>query len=145
MRTNTNPGDSNPIDAAERRKQVVAYRRRRMTFAEIGEAMGFSAQRAHKLYTEALAEVPASEVNEHRTEELTLIDDAVADLLLIAQDHRQPRTAVEAWNSIRGWADRKAKLLGLDAPVKVQAEAEGLGAEIAALISELGGGGDTRS
>lgn len=119
MGTNMVPGDTNPIEAAERRTQVVAYRRRRMTFAEIGDAMGFSAQRAHQLYKEALAAVPVLEVNEHREEELALIDDAIADLMAIATEHKQPRTAVEAWNGIRGWAERKARLLGLDAAQKV--------------------------
>ena len=28
-------------------------------------------------------------------------------------------TPVEPWNSIRGWAERKAKLPGLDAPTEV--------------------------
>lgn len=41
-------------------------------------------------------------------------------------------------------SERRAKLLGLDAPMKVSAEAEGLGAEIAALITELGGDAGTR-
>lgn len=30
-----------------------------------------------------------------------------------------PLTPVEPWNSIRGWAERKAKLLGLDASTEV--------------------------
>mgnify|MGYP001563449800 CR=1 FL=1 len=37
-------------------------------------------------------------------------------------------------------SERRSRLLGLDAPVKVSAEAQGLGAEIAALLSELGDG-----
>lgn len=119
-RTNPRPGDNRPIDAAERRTQVVALRRRRLTFAEIGTEMGFTAQRAHQLYTEALKEIPAHEVEQHRAEELALIDDAVKELLVIAGNRAQPRTAVEAWNSIRGWAERKARLLGLDQPVKVE-------------------------
>ena len=44
-----------------------------------------------------------------------LADDAIRRLLTIARaDDTSPRTAVEAWNSARGWAEHKARLLGLD-------------------------------
>lgn len=120
MSRNPRPGDDRAIEAAERRARVVALRRQRRTFADIGNELGVSAQRAHQLYWEAVEEVPAAEVHQHRAEELILIDDAIADLLMLAKSHRQPRTAVEAWNSIRGWAERKAKLLGLDAPTRAE-------------------------
>lgn len=131
------PPEDPKIAAAERRAKVVELRRQRLTFADIGKALGVSAQRAHQLYTEALAAIPAMQVEQHRAEELTLIDDAIADLWPIAHDHTQPRTAVEAWESIRGWAERKAKLLGLDAPVRVSVDAEQLGREIDAFIAAL--------
>lgn len=103
-------------DKMERLAQVVAMRRQRLTQDEIARRLGISQQRVSQLYSEALAMFPAQQVEEHRAEELMLIDDAIADLLPLARDHDRPRTAVEAWNSIRGWAERKAKLLGLDAP-----------------------------
>lgn len=118
MKRPPNAGDDLQIEAAEQRALVVAFRRRRMTFAEIGAELGVTAQRAHQIYVAALKAVPALEVEQHRAEELTLIDDAIADLFPLATDHDRPRTAVEAWNSIRGWAERKAKLLGLDVPVR---------------------------
>src|ERR1039457_565926 len=70
-----------------------------------------------------------------------LIDDAIADLLPIARDHTRPRSAVEAWNAIRGWADRKARLLGLDAPARSKVEViteEMVDAEIRRLETEMG-------
>jgi hypothetical protein len=37
----------------------------------------------------------------------------------IATDNNtSARTRVEAWSAIRGWAQRKARLLGLDSPTK---------------------------
>lgn len=125
------------IATAERRARVVELRRQRMSFAEIGEAMGVSLQRAHAIYREALAAIPAQHVEEHRAEELALIDDAIANLLLIAKDHDRPRTAVEAWTSIRGWAERKAKLLGLDAPAQLVLTMDTIEAEIRRLEAEL--------
>jgi hypothetical protein len=127
--------------AAERRAQVVALRRRRLTFDEIGAELGVSRQRAHAIWRAALAEIPAAQLDEHRIEELALIDDAIANLMPIARDHKRPRSAIEAWNAIRGWAERKAKLLGLDAPGKRQIEvitADVIDREIARLEAELG-------
>ncbi|GAA4630065.1 hypothetical protein GCM10023196_053890 [Actinoallomurus vinaceus] len=131
-------GDLAALTAAERRAKVVAFRRQRLSFAEIGRRLGVSPQRAHQLYTRALAEVPARHVDEHRAEELILIDDAIADLLDIAHDHTRPRPAVDAWNAIRGWAERKARLLGLDAPTRMQViTMDAIDAEIARLNAEL--------
>jgi hypothetical protein len=130
--------DDARITTAERRSKVIELRRRRMSFAEIGEQLGVTTQRAHAIYREALAAIPAQHVEEHRAEELTLIDDAIADLLVIAQDHTRPRNAIEAWNSIRGWAERKAKLLGLDAPAKFEVlTMDAIDEEIKKLQAEL--------
>ena len=127
--------------AAERLADVVALRRQRLTQADIARQLGISQQRVSQLYAQALAEVPAAQVAEHRAEELMLIDDAIADLLPIARDHTRPRSAVEAWNAIRGWADRKARLLGLDAPARSKVEViteEMVDAEIRRLETEMG-------
>jgi hypothetical protein len=111
-------GSDQRITAAERRARVVALRRQRLTFDRIGQTLGVTKERAWKIYQEALASIPAADVEEHRAEELTLIDDAISALMRIARTTESARTAVEAWNSIRGWAERKASLLGLDAPTR---------------------------
>ena len=132
------------LTAAERRARVITLRRNRVSFEDIGRALGISKQRAHQIYVRALAEIPAGEISEHRAEELTLIDDAIRDLLRLARDHARPRTTVEAWNAIRGWSERKAKLLGLDAPSRKAIEvitSDVIEAEIARLEIELGKGG----
>jgi hypothetical protein len=127
------------VTAAERRAQVVALRRRRATFDQIGRALGITRQRAWQLYQQALADAPAPHVDEHRAEELVLIDDAIADLMKLARDHNAPRTAVEAWNGIRGWSERKAKLLGLDAPTRFEhLTIDAIDAEIRMLKAEMG-------
>ena len=132
-------GGGQRYTAAERRAQVVALRRRRLTFDQIGRAVGITRQNAWKIYQEALAAAPAPHVDEHRAEELMLIDDAIADLLKIARDHGKPRTAVEAWSSIRGWAERKARLLGLDAPARFEhLTLDAIDAELRTLKAEMG-------
>jgi len=128
-----------PPESAERMAQIVAMRRQRMTQDAIARKLGISQQRVSQLYSQALAMIPAQQVDEHRIEELTLIDDAIADLLDMAHDHDRPRTAVEAWNSIRGWAERKAKLLGLDAPTQFEhLTIDAIDAELRMLKAEMG-------
>lgn len=111
------------LESAARRARVVEMRRDRATFDVIAAEMGVSKQRAHALYVEALHEVPAARVEQHRAEELDLIDRATRELLTLATDGDvSPRTRVEAYNAVRGWAERKARLLGLDAPAQVRAQ-----------------------
>jgi hypothetical protein len=104
-------------------RQIVQMRRAHLGQDQIAAKLGISQQRVSQLYRQALAEIPAQDIEEHRTEELRLIDDAIRGLLrIIHNPGTTPRTAVEAWNSVRGWADRKARLLGLDAPSRSRVE-----------------------
>lgn len=108
-------------EIAERRARVVEMRRSAMQFAEIAEVLGVTKQRAHQIYLKALEEIPAQQVELHRAEAVELATIAIDDLLAIARDHKQPRTSVEAWSAIRGWAERLARVLGTDATMKVEA------------------------
>lgn len=131
-----------PAEKAARQARVVQMRRARATWDQISMAVGVSGPQCHRIYQEALAKNPltAIQVDEHRLEETELIDAASRSLLGIALDRTvSPRTRVEAWNSVRSWAERKAKLLGLDAPTQVQVTTiDALDAQIAALEVDLG-------
>jgi hypothetical protein len=119
-------------------------RRARLTFAQIGDRLGISQQRAGQIYRAALSDIPAQQVDEHRAEELELIDTAVNRLMSIAADpETSPRTRVEAWSAIRGWSERKSKLLGLDSPSKHEViTLDAINAEIEKLAAELAAGSD---
>lgn len=117
------------ITTAERRAHVIALRREGHTFAEIGNDLGVSAQRAHTIYLEALKEIPAREVDQFRAEALDLIHAAIEDLLPIARNHVQPRTSVEAWSQLRAWVERLAKTTGFDASMKIDANITPAGQE----------------
>jgi len=123
---------------AERRARVVELRRQNVTYAEIGAELGVSLQRAHEIYLDALESIPAKQVDAHRAEAAELAHAAIDDLMLIARDHKQPRTSVEAWGQIRGWAERLAKVQGTDAPLKVDANVTetAMDPATAALIAE---------
>lgn len=132
---------SRNLDTAERTAKVVEMRRGRASFREIAAAVGCSTQYAHRLYYQALADIPATEVVQARQEECELVDDAVVGLLKIANDPEEAgRTRVEAWTSLRGWSEHRARLLGLNAPAtsRVQLISESdIDAEIARLTREL--------
>lgn len=104
-------------EVALRDKKLVELRRHRLSWDEIGKACGISGYTARMRYREVMARIPAQSVDEHRAEELVLYDDAVADLMIIARNPEvSDRSRVEAWSTVRAWCERKAKLLGLDAP-----------------------------
>jgi hypothetical protein len=130
--------------SAARRVEVIKMRRARLTFAQIGDRLGISQQRAGQIYRAALSDIPAQQVDEHRAEELELIDTAVNRLMSIAADpETSPRTRVEAWSAIRGWSERKSKLLGLDSPSKHDViTLDAINAEIEKLAAELAAGSD---
>lgn len=103
-----------------RRARIVEMRRARRTWDDIGRELDVTAQRAHTLYKQALNERPFAQVDEHRAEELELLDLATRRLMVIAVNPAvTPRTQVEAWNAVRGFSDSRRKLLGLDAPTQV--------------------------
>ncbi len=135
-------GASQPsLATAQRREQVVRLRQARMTFAAIGAQLGITGQHAGVLYREALAQVPRLAVEEHRVEELELVDLAIQRLMVIAVEKATPpKVRVDAWTAIRGWSERKAKLLGLDAPTRHEViTLDFIDAEIAKLESALAG------
>jgi len=131
------PVSDRTVEVQQRTARIVELRRQRMTWAEIAKAVHVDERKCRVDYNRALAEIPAQHVDEHRAEELMLVDDATADLMIIARDEDVlPRTRIEAWSTIRAWAERKAKLLGLDAPTQV-VTIDKVGQEIAALTREL--------
>lgn len=105
----------------ERKALIVKARRDRTPWDAIAATWDITPQRAHQIYRAALDEFPAVQVAEHREEETGLIDRAIVNLLAIAEDDSptaSQRTRVEAWSAIRGWCEHKARLLGLNAPVR---------------------------
>ena len=102
-------------DTAGDSATVAKLRRRRVTFEEIAAHLGITQAQAAELYRQAIESLPEFKADELRAEELLLADDAMRRLMTVATGEKTtPRTAVEAWNSVRGWAEHRARLLGLD-------------------------------
>ena len=132
--------------AATRRKTALALRCDGLTFAQIGAKLGVTEQAAHKAVQHELSAVAAErrELAEHQLDfELSQIDSVVRGMAPKAEkgDARAAMTILKAM-------ERRAKLLGLDAPDKLEhlvdvrklSDAE-LDTEIARLAAEAGAPG----
>lgn len=152
-----NPGS---ISAAERRAKVIEMRRARKTFDEIGTELGITRQRAFTIYREALAAIPAAQLDEHRAEELQQLDYLSSKAFEVLErrhvtvsngrviyldDEADPLEddgpVLDAIKTLLRIQERKAKLLGLDAPARHEVMTlDSLDAQIAELTSALAGG-----
>ncbi|MDN5854542.1 MAG: hypothetical protein L0K86_17170 [Actinomycetia bacterium] len=104
-------------ERAQRRAEIVALRTARHSWADIGARYGIAPHRACEIYRNALDAIPAPAVAEHREEMTALADAAIAELVAIARDETVGhRDRIAAWTAVRGWAQRLARLHGLDAP-----------------------------
>lgn len=105
------------MTAAQREALIVDRRADRVSFRTIAAEVGLSHQRVYQIWSAAARKLPVARLEEHRREETELADQMICELLSIARNVQAgARTRVEAYSAIRGWSERKAKLLGLDAP-----------------------------
>lgn len=99
----------------QRRKQSLTLRLSGMTYAEIAENLGVSNYTAWQDVNQALADIPKSEADQLREEEVGRLDRmqrAVWDAALAGD--------LQAMQTVLKIVDRRAKLLGLDAPQQVE-------------------------
>lgn len=128
-------------DSQRRRADVMRLRRTGATFEEIGDRLGITKQAVHKIYTKALAEIPAQEVTEYRAEQADRLDAllvkanevlarqhiTVSNGKVVMLDGRpvpDDGPTLDAIKTVLAIEDRRAKLLGLDTPVKQQLQTD---------------------
>jgi hypothetical protein len=135
------PAVNPTLTTQERQAQVVDLYRQGKTFTQIGAEIGFSKQRAHKLYWDAMNTVVTQAVSAHRA---AMIDE-IAGVVLIASkimhdDHyahsngrvvvdpesdeilRDASPKLDAARTIIAAQARLAKLLGADAATAVESD-----------------------
>lgn len=125
-------------ETLEREAEVLRLRRGGLTFDMIAQRLGFShASGAHTAYMNACKRIIRDDVDEIRRIEQDRLD--------IAQAAIWPRVTTgdsAAINSLIRIMDRRAKLLGLDMPIKIQQEVtvwnnEHLGDDIQFWLAQL--------
>lgn len=108
---------------ADREARIIELRAKRVSFRDIGQELSISPQRVHQIWNEVRDRIPAAQLAQHREEERELADDAIRDLLQRIHDPATTTgTAIRAWEVACKWAERKSRLLGLDAPVRREIE-----------------------
>ena len=118
------PGESKTsprrIAAKERQRQALELRKAGVTLDEIAKAVGFkSRQAAHDSIQRALMAIPRL-----AAEELRNLDLERLDKLALAVWPKALQGDIQAINAALAILTRRAKLLGLEAPVKFEGEVQ---------------------
>lgn len=113
----------------DRRALALRLRREGYEWAYIGEQLGSSPQNAHHIVKKALENQIAEEATGLRALEAARLDDMMLALYTLAtrNDPDQPMTRMqlEAVDRVLRIMERRAKLLGLDAPTQTQVDIGG--------------------
>ena len=98
-------------------REIVELRTEGYVWREIADQVGMSTAGVYKAYNRAMTRVIAPSIEEHRELELDRLD-------ILQRTYWQPAVNgnLRAADYVLRVIDKRAKLLGLDAPLKVQAE-----------------------
>ena len=125
-------------EVLEREANVLKLRRGGLTFDLIAKELGFkNASGAHKAYTNACKRIVQSDVEEIRATELDRLDIAQGAIW-----SRVMRGEVPAVMALLKIMERRARILGIDAPTKAQVDityydAETIDKEVQRLVAIL--------
>ena len=107
----------NTRDLVEKETTIIELRHEGYVWREIATMVDMSIAGVVKAYKRALTRHPVAAIEEHRELELDRLDN-------LQRTYWQPAVAgnLRAADFVLRVIDKRAKLLGLDAPLKVQAE-----------------------
>jgi len=110
--------DAERIAQAEKEARIIELRRTGATWELIAKATGYAnASGAHKAYQKALGKIVAPKIEELRVTEVDRLDR-----LQFAIWDRAKEGDIKAIDAVLRILDRRTRILGLDAPTKIQAE-----------------------
>jgi hypothetical protein len=105
------------VSAAQKTEKVLALRLKGLSFSKIGKEVGISKQRAHQVVDEWLQE--SLEELKGKAQELRLIELARLDTLQAGLWARATRGDPRAIDTMLRVMERRARLTGIDAPLKI--------------------------
>ena len=105
------------VTAAEKRAMAMKLRESGLTFDRIGEAIGCSTSRAHQYVAEQLEKL--AKQSDEATESLRQMELERLDRMLTACWWMAEAGDLKAIDRVLKLSERRAKLMGLDAPTKV--------------------------
>jgi len=108
------------VDIAKRENQIVELRLRNISFAAIGRAVGVSKTAAIKAFYKALRRNTDQDISTHHRSELAKLEMEETRYWQALDTHKENWQAVAALSgSLNRIHTRRARLLGLDAPTKL--------------------------
>ena len=130
MATNERTEEQAHIDT-----EALRLRSRGYTYQQIADNMGCSKPTAFERVKRALAAIPAEAAEEYRR----LENDRLDTLQAIAMHEAVTKKSMQAIDRVLHIMDRRAKLLGLDAPTRTEIiTLDAIDAEIRKLENQLG-------
>lgn len=140
----TSPTDPKNLDASEKARQALQLRRDGRQWAEIADELGYKdPSGAYRAAKRLLDRTEFEAVEEYRAIEADRLDEAhriQADALVQLANSRALDAIPPAVNALVKISDRRSKLLGLDAPTRVDVahSGEDFAATAARLMKEIG-------
>jgi hypothetical protein len=123
MNLNKGGGDTKTAQArqeiARREEQIVALRLRHRSFSAIGRVVGVSKQAAQKAYFKALHRNTDQDISTHHRSELAELDAEASAAWELVDTKDSPKARASGLAALNRIHIRRAKLLGLDAPTKL--------------------------
>jgi hypothetical protein len=123
MNLNKGGGDTKTAQArqeiARREEQIVALRLRHRSFSAIGRVVGVSKQAAQKAYFKALRRNTDQDIQTHHRSELAELDAEASAAWELVDTKDSPKTRAAGLAALNRIHIRRAHLLGLDAPTKI--------------------------
>lgn len=122
------PSKAAEAEIAERRIKLIDMRRRKRTWEEIAQTLGYGSPSAacqdlKRALEQRRAEL-ALTLDEHRTEELEHLEYLQRAALTVLEDNEGDDQRLQAVETLRRLSERRAKLLGLDAPTRIESDGE---------------------
>jgi hypothetical protein len=107
-------------EIARREEQIVALKLRHHSFSAIGRVVGVLKQAAQKAYFKALRRNTDQDIQSHHRSELAELDAQQAKLWTVVDNNKvSEKNLIAAINAMNRIHIRRAHLLGLDAPTKL--------------------------
>jgi hypothetical protein len=108
------------LEIARREEQIVALRLRGISFVEIGRVIGMSRMSAFRAFKKALHRATQNDLKSHHRSELAELEMEKANVWRAMDANKEDwRAQMSGTAQLRGIHVRRAKLLGLDAPTKL--------------------------
>src|ERR1700676_3337982 len=108
------------VDIARREEQIVALRLRHIPFAAIARTVGVNKSNAIRAFNKALRRNTDQDIATHHRSELAELDAQQAKLWTVVDNNKvSEKNLIAAINAMNRIHIRRAHLLGLDAPTKL--------------------------